>query len=130
MYLLSCWYSRFQLQKRIALFYSVNILMAAFGNLLAFGLKHMDGLGDLEGWRWIFIIEGLITIVLAFIGLFVIVDFPDKVSQTRRPFLTPDEVQTIKDVLDADRGEEGGELGRVSWGSIGRVLITWQPYVQ
>lgn len=104
--------------------------MGAFGNLIAYGLKHMEGLGGLRGWRWIFIIEGLITIVLAFIGIFVIVDFPDKVSQSRRPFLTPEEVQTIKDILDADRGEEGGELGRVNWRNIGKVLITWQPYLQ
>lgn len=104
--------------------------MAAFGNLLAYGIKQMEGLSGLRGWRWIFIIEGLITVLLACIGVFVIVDFPDKVSQSRRPFLTPDEVQHIKDVLDADRGEEGGELGTVSWRSIGSVLMTWQPYVQ
>ena len=28
-----------------------------FGSILAYGLIHMEGVGGLRGWRWIFIIE-------------------------------------------------------------------------
>jgi hypothetical protein len=49
MYLISCWYQRYEIQKRIALFYSVNILANGFGNILAYGLIKMHGLGGLSG---------------------------------------------------------------------------------
>lgn len=104
--------------------------MGAFGNLLAYGLKQMEGVGGLRGWRWIFIIEGLITIALACVGVFIIVDFPDKVADSKKPFLTPSEVQLIVDVLAADRGDEHGELQRINARNIGKVLMTWQPYLQ
>lgn len=104
--------------------------MGAFANLLAYGLKQMEGVGGLRGWRWIFIIEGLMTIVLACVGIFIIVDFPDKVLQSRKPFLTAEEVQIVKDALLEDRGDEQGEMSKVSLKNIGKVLMTWQPYVQ
>lgn len=37
----------------------------------------MRGLGGLNGWRWIFIIEGIMTVVLAVAGYWLLVDFPD-----------------------------------------------------
>jgi len=46
----------------------------------------MKGLGGLNGWQWIFVIEGLITIVLGVFVWFFIPDFPDKST-----FLSEDE---------------------------------------
>ena len=40
---------------RISLFFSLSLLATAFGNTLAYGLIHMDGVGGLAGWRWIYI---------------------------------------------------------------------------
>jgi hypothetical protein len=37
----------------------------------------MAGLGGYNGWRWIFIIEGLATIVVSVVGVFTIADWPD-----------------------------------------------------
>lgn len=38
----------------------------------------MDGIEGMAGWSWIFIIEGLITIVVGVAAYFVIVDTPEK----------------------------------------------------
>jgi hypothetical protein len=46
----------------------------------------MDGLGGLEGWRWIFIMLGVITIVTGAIGWLLIVDFPETAN-----FITEEE---------------------------------------
>ncbi|EST09593.1 Major facilitator superfamily [Kalmanozyma brasiliensis GHG001] len=77
---LSQLYPRYMVQVRIAYFYAGASLSGAFGGLLASGLIHMDGLGvqnrylaplrpltarGVAGWRWIFLIEGLLTIVVA-----------------------------------------------------------------
>lgn len=41
----------------------------------------MKGLAGLNGWRWIFIIEGLMTVVLGIAGYWLLVDFPDATRQ-------------------------------------------------
>jgi hypothetical protein len=42
----------------------------------------MGGLSGLTGWRWIFIIEGILTMVLGVIGYWLLVDFPDAKRST------------------------------------------------
>lgn len=37
----------------------------------------MDGVGGYAGWRWIFILEGLFTVVVAFLSFWVIQDYPE-----------------------------------------------------
>lgn len=46
-----------------ALFYSAATASGAFGGFLARAIVEMDGVGGKAGWSWIFIIEGLITVV-------------------------------------------------------------------
>ncbi|KAI1966699.1 hypothetical protein LOZ58_000187 [Ophidiomyces ophidiicola] len=89
---------------RIAWFYSINVIANGFGSLLAYGLWKMEGLGGLRGWRWIFIMEGIITCALAILGYILIIDFPDKVLQ-KKSFLTVEEVDLIKSQLEKDRGD-------------------------
>lgn len=45
-----------------ALFFSTASIAGAFSGLLAFAIAKMDGIGNLEGWRWIFILEGIVTV--------------------------------------------------------------------
>ncbi|EXJ91890.1 hypothetical protein A1O3_00440 [Capronia epimyces CBS 606.96] len=126
MYLISCWYDRYQTQKRMSAFYAISLLAGGFGNILAYGLMKIRAGGYL-GWRWIFIVEGLITVVLAPLGYWLIVDFPDKVHLSRRPFLTPDEVQIIKDRLQQDRGD--AEYTKITPKHVIATLGKWQLWV-
>ena len=56
-YLLSCWYPRYQLQKRFAVFYLIGSLASALSGILAYGLMQLKGRNGLAGWRWIFIVS-------------------------------------------------------------------------
>jgi MFS family permease len=47
------------------------------GGLLAAAIHNMDGIGGEPGWAWIFILEGLLTIVCAVASFFILEDFPD-----------------------------------------------------
>lgn len=60
-YLLSTWYTRYEVGKRYSVFYVLGCVASAFSGILAFGLMQLGGRGGLSGWRWIFIFEGLIT---------------------------------------------------------------------
>ncbi len=44
------------------MFFSAASIAGAFSGLLAFAIAKLDGLGGLEGWRWIFILEGIATV--------------------------------------------------------------------
>ena len=57
-YLLSLFYTRKQLALRTGILYSGSQIGNAFGGLFALGCLQLDGAHGLEGWRWLFIIEG------------------------------------------------------------------------
>ncbi|KEF52265.1 uncharacterized protein A1O9_11505 [Exophiala aquamarina CBS 119918] len=73
---LSEFYRRHEIQKRIAILYCGAALAGAFGGLLAAAIQQMDGLAGLDGWRWIFLIEGLFTICWGFATLWVMPSSP------------------------------------------------------
>lgn len=65
---LSTFYPRFDLAYRIAWFYGSYAVAGAFGGLIAYGCFHIKG--ALYGWQYLFIIEGLLTLVVACITPF------------------------------------------------------------
>ncbi|KAI1084511.1 retrograde regulation protein 2 [Whalleya microplaca] len=66
MTLLLCnWYKREELAVRVAFLFIASALSGAFGGMLAWAMLSMDGVANLSGWRWLYIIEGLITIAWA-----------------------------------------------------------------
>ncbi|KAK3386832.1 high-affinity nicotinic acid transporter [Podospora didyma] len=85
-YYLTMWYTRDEIQLRQALFFSAASIAGAFSGLLAFAIGKMDGVGGLEGWRWIFILEGIATVLIACFAFTVLHDFPETAS-----FLSEDE---------------------------------------
>ncbi|CAI6339439.1 unnamed protein product [Periconia digitata] len=107
-YLLSTWYSRYDVGKRYSVFYVLGCVASACAGILAFGLQQMHGLSNLSGWRWIFIIEGILTVVLGAGGYFALVDFPDKAHKSWK-FLNEREVKFIIDRVDRDRGDANPE---------------------
>lgn len=48
----------------MAIFFSAATAAGAVGGLLARGLMELDGAGHLAGWSWIFILEGLVTVLV------------------------------------------------------------------
>ncbi|KAL4915540.1 major facilitator superfamily domain-containing protein [Aspergillus aurantiobrunneus] len=88
---LSMWYKRNEQHYRVALFFSAASLAGAFGGILAWGIAHMDGVGNYAGWRWIFILEGLLTIVVAAIAYLWVYNYPataEFLSDKERNFIT------------------------------------------
>jgi MFS family permease len=103
-YLLSTWYSRYDMHKRYSVFYFIGSMASALAGILAFGLSQMKGLQGLNGWRWIFIIEGVLTCVIAIMGYFLLVGFPDDKHRNWR-FLNDRETELIIARVNKDRGD-------------------------
>ncbi|KAH7367980.1 putative phthalate transporter [Plectosphaerella cucumerina] len=125
LFLISTWYTRYDLQKRVTTFYAIGFCASGFGGILAYGLSQMEGLGNVRGWRWIFIMEGLVTIVVATISYFTILDFPDR-AHVGSKFLTKAECEQIMQAIDTDRNDAAKEPWDFKkWISSGADLVVW-----
>ena len=47
-----------------------------FGGLLASAIANMQGVGGYSSWRWVFILEGIATMVIGITAFFLVSDFP------------------------------------------------------
>ncbi|KAJ5085766.1 MFS general substrate transporter [Penicillium argentinense] len=102
LYLLSAWYTRKELGKRTALLYSGSLLSGAFSGLIAAGITNgLAGARGIAAWRWLFIIEGAITVFVALISIFIIPDLPRTTA-----WLSEQEKELAAWRLEADIGED------------------------
>lgn len=67
LFYLSLFYNRRQFAFRTAILYSGSQIGNAIGTLLAIGILELDGQKGLEGWRWLFLIEGVVTIFFSLV---------------------------------------------------------------
>ncbi|BFZ53001.1 hypothetical protein PYCC9005_000024 [Savitreella phatthalungensis] len=89
-YMMSLYYPRPLVVYRVCLFFSAAALAGSLGGLLAYGFGRMDGISGQRGWRWIFQLEGVITVVVAIVSSPWIHNSP----QSAR-FLTEDERKIV-----------------------------------
>lgn len=81
----------------------------------------MKGLGGKAGWSWIFIIEGLLTFVVALAAYYLMQDYPDTAG-----FLTEKERREVKRRLENDRDFLADEYNtKFIW----QALKDWKIYV-
>jgi MFS family permease len=62
----------------------------------------MDGVGGKAGWRWIFIMEGIITIIMGLPAYAILVDFPEEAPKSWR-FINEEDAQLVVARINADR---------------------------
>jgi MFS family permease len=78
LFYLSKWYTKQELAKRMAIFYSGSLISGAFGSLLAAGiLGGLKGARGMGAWQWLYIIEGSITVFIGILVCLILPDFPD-----------------------------------------------------
>ncbi|KAG0250047.1 hypothetical protein BG011_008700 [Mortierella polycephala] len=121
-YLISLWYTRGEQALRNGLFFSTATMAGAFGGVLAYGIAQMDGIQGLHGWQWIFILEGLPTVLLTLVTYFFLEDFPE----TAR-FLSEDEKSLAVMRLKIDAGP--ATETEFSWKQFNSVFTDWKVYM-
>ncbi|KAL4062588.1 MFS general substrate transporter [Scleroderma citrinum] len=122
-YYLSCWYKRSEYGIRIAIFFSAATVSGAFGGLLAAAISNMDGVGGKPAWAWIFILEGLVTVVAGAVSIWIIVDFPFEAT-----FLTEAErTVVIRRLQSDDQFSAAGE--RLKFKHIKKSVMEWKTYI-
>ncbi|PPQ84437.1 hypothetical protein CVT24_009821 [Panaeolus cyanescens] len=96
-YVFSVYYRRHERSWRVAIFFGGAALAGAFGGILAYAIGKMHGVAGRTGWEWIFILEGILTVVIALLAYFVVPTWSHKAK-----FLTPSEKERLFKRLNAD----------------------------
>ncbi|KAF9359714.1 hypothetical protein BGX34_008201 [Mortierella sp. NVP85] len=121
-YLISLWYTRSEQALRNGLFFSTATMAGAFGGVLAYGIAQMEGVSGLHGWQWIFILEGLPTVLLTVVVFFFLPDFPGSAR-----FLNDKEKELAVQRLIVDAGP--ATQTHFSWKQFRDVFVDWKVYL-
>ncbi|OJI96491.1 hypothetical protein ASPVEDRAFT_23500 [Aspergillus versicolor CBS 583.65] len=98
-YLITFWYRQEERSIRIAFILATATLAGAFGGCIAYGVAFINGKGGLEGFRWLFIIEGAVTVLVAPFVVFALPNYPSSSK-----WLTIEEQRFAVERLEQDGG--------------------------
>lgn len=102
LFFLSKWYNAKELAFRTTVLYSGSLLSGAFSGLIAAGIvDNMDGVRGLRSWRWLFIIEGSITVAIVPFAYLILPDMPHNTK-----FLSQEEKDVIMYKMRRDVGQD------------------------
>ncbi|OKP09449.1 hypothetical protein PENSUB_5185 [Penicillium subrubescens] len=105
--ILSKWYTRRELTTRNAVLFCGNLISNAFSSLVAAGvLSNMDGVLGHAAWRWLFWIEGAITMTIAVSAAFILPDLPTNSRGFTEEELLVAQLRILEDVGEADTDSE------------------------
>ncbi|WWC69803.1 uncharacterized protein I206_103746 [Kwoniella pini CBS 10737] len=90
-YILSTWYSSDIFTSRYSWFYFGATISGAVSGLLAYGIAQLDYHWGYKGWRWIYVLEGFASIIIAILLCFVI---PGTTERTHK-WITSEEQRFI-----------------------------------
>ncbi|KAF9815561.1 hypothetical protein IEO21_04561 [Rhodonia placenta] len=126
-YVLGSWYKTGELGKRSGIFTSSGLIGTLFSGVLQAAVyQNLNGVSGRSGWRWLFIIDGVITLPIALYGFLV---FPNVPSTTTAFYLSEEERRLAVARIQADKKPNAkGAHGRLSWDLVRRVLGRWRWY--
>ncbi|KKK16224.1 hypothetical protein ARAM_001794 [Aspergillus rambellii] len=103
-YLVSTWYTRREQQLRFAFLQSGEVAGLATGYIVNYGLNQLHGKAGMEGWRWMYLVQGLVTSVIGVVTYWWMIDFPEN-AQRSFYFLSDVEAKIATQRIQADRGD-------------------------
>lgn len=123
---LSIFYSRYELQSRIAWFYISGPLSNAVGGLLASGLGSIE-VGNYRRWRWIFIVEGAATVLVGVLCFFILPNWPSEAK-----YLTEEEkslAEARASQFSNSHGDGGEKAERFNLKRAMRGIVDWNTII-
>ncbi|EEP76666.1 conserved hypothetical protein [Uncinocarpus reesii 1704] len=124
-YLISTWYTRREQQLRYAFMQSSEVTILATGSILNYALNQLDGIAGLQGWRWMFLVQGLIAFGMGIITYWWMIDFPDNAHNSFW-FLDEAEIKLATKRIELDRHD--AILDKISWSKIAVNFLDFKLY--
>ncbi|KAK5132714.1 hypothetical protein LTR08_008680 [Meristemomyces frigidus] len=120
-YYLTFWYRTEERSIRVALILASATLAGAFGGVIAYGVGHMNGTSGLSAWRWLFILEGLPSLLSSVAISFLLPDYPETAN-----WLSDDEKILATERLRLEGSH--GTTGHMTWADAKVTLTDWGLY--
>jgi D-galactonate transporter len=119
---LTFWYTGKHRAKMVAIFMSAVPLSGILaGPLSGWILDRMTGVGSLASWQWLFVVEGIPSVIAGFITLRFLVDNPAKAK-----FLTDNEKKLVLKRLEEEDSRKKGSSASRHWADAFRSMPVWQ----
>jgi MFS family permease len=121
-YYLTFWYKDSERSIRVATILASATLAGAFGGAIAYGVGHMNGTSGLEAWRWLFILEGLPSVLSSILVFFLLPDYPE----------TADWLSTEEKDLATERLKHEGSKGHgtsLTWSEAKKTILEWRLWI-
>lgn len=123
-FMIGTWYRNHEINKRSGIFTASGIAATMFSGYIQAGIyQTIDGHLGIRGWRWLFIIDFLITCPMVIIGLIII---PNPLYEKTTWWMTEKERQMCMKRLEADNRKP---LGRFDRSLFTRVLGRWHFWI-
>lgn len=97
---LTYWFPAKERARTVALFASGGVIAGIIGSPLSGAILGLHGKGGLDGWQWLFLLEGIPAVLM---GLVVLIALPNGPAQAK--WLSPDEKAWIRSRLDEEAAE-------------------------
>lgn len=97
---LTYWFPAYFRARANALFMIAMPVTMAFGSLASGYILGMDGILNLKGWQWLFLLEGFPSVILGVLVWFYLDDSPKKAK-----WLTQEDKDTLQAMMDKDQLE-------------------------
>lgn len=98
-------YKSKELAVRLAVFWSTLNVARVISALLAAGILEMRGIGGKPGWFWLFLLEGILTAIIAFVSFFYLPESPTATKNVLWPngyYTEREEVIMVNRILRDD----------------------------
>ncbi|KAF4547342.1 MFS-type transporter-like protein 75 [Elsinoe fawcettii] len=121
-YYLSHWYRQAELAFFLSLYIVTAPLAGAFAGLLTSVLLTLPKVGIIETWRWVFLVQGLLTMVVG--GLTFLLTSPIPTESRRPRWLTAEEAVALRSALATDRDDIAESIGYPDWKTLFNIVFS------
>lgn len=101
MYLITTWFAQKDRATAVGLILTASSVAFIVANPIGGALMKMDGIAGLHGWQWLFVLEGIPTVLL---GIFIFFALPN--SPETAPWLEPEEARELTRRAVGEQPEE------------------------
>lgn len=128
LYLMTCWYKKAEIGKRFSIFFTASVFSGALSGLLAGAITgNMEGVRGMRGWRWLYLIEGVVTVGAAILFKFVLLDFPE--TPSKKLTLEERQLAAVRMMHDRNTTAARHETKLTHWQAVKAAFADPRTYV-
>ncbi|KAK6827241.1 major facilitator superfamily transporter [Apiospora arundinis] len=122
--ILGSWYKPSELGKRACVFHASSAAASMFSGYLQAGVyKGLNGVHGMPGWKWLFIMDGIISLPICLAGFFLLPDLPEN----SKAFYITDADRDLAQKRMASVGR--APRGKLGWAAFKRIFGRWHIYL-